>query len=368
MAVQALLVSPHFLFRKEVGPANAMPGRPYRISDLELASRLSFFLWSTIPDDELLAVAESGRLKEPAALEHQVQRMMRDDRFSAFVENFTGQWLQLRRIDELSPDLSQFPNYDENLRRSMAKETKLFLESMVRENRPLSELLSANYTYLNERLARHYGVPNIYGNTFRRVTLTDPNRYGLLGQGSILALTSYPNRTSVVLRGVWLLTNILATPPPPPPPNVPPLKERDDDGRIKSVRESMEEHRANPGCAACHLRMDPLGFAMENFNAIGQWRNVEGANNVAIDNSGQLPDGTKFNGPVELRALLMSKPDQFATSVIEKLLTYALGRGVEYYDEPAVRKIRRETAPSYRWTSMIEAVIKSDPFQMRSTE
>jgi hypothetical protein len=329
---------------------------------------LSFFLWSTVPDDELLGLAERGRLREPAVLEQQVQRMLRDARFDSFVDNFTGQWLQLRRINELSPDLSQFPDYDENLRRAFAKETELFLESMVRENHPLSDLLSANYTYLNERLARHYGIPNIYGSTFRRVTLTDPNRYGLLGQGSILALTSYPNRTSVVLRGVWLLTNFLGTPPPPPPPNAPPLKDRDDDGRIKSVRESMEEHRANPGCAACHLRMDPLGFAMENFNAIGQWRTVEGAGNTPIDNSGQLPDGTKFKGPAELRNLLLGKPDQFATVVIEKLLTYALGRGVEYYDEPAVRKIRRETAPAYRWTSMIEDVIKSEPFQMRGTE
>jgi len=369
MAIEAMLVSPDFLFRKEHDPANATPGKPYHISDLELASRLSFFLWSTIPDTELLGLAERGALREPAVLEQQVQRMMRDPRFSSFVENFTGQWLQLRRMSELSPDLSQFPDYDENLRRALMRETSLFLESMVRENHTLSDLLSANYTYLNERLARHYGVPNIYGSTFRRVTLTDPNRFGLLGQGSILALTSYPNRTSVVLRGVWLLTNILATPPPPPPPNVPPLKDRDDDGRIKSVRESMEEHRANPGCAACHLRMDPLGFAMENFNAIGQWRTVEGATHTPIDNSGQLPDGTKFKGPAELRTLLLGKPDQFATSVIEKLLTYALGRGVEYYDEPAVRKIRRETRPEgYRWTSIIEGVIKSEPFQMRSAQ
>jgi hypothetical protein len=237
----------------------------------------------------------------------------------------------------------------------------------VREDHPLMELLNADYTFLNERLARHYRIPNVYGSRFRRVTLTDDNRKGLLGQGSILSLTSYPNRTSVVLRGVWLLTNILATPPPPPPPNVPPLKDRGEDGRIKSVRESMEEHRANPGCAACHLRMDPLGFAMENFNGIGQWRTTEGPENTPIDNSGMLPYGTKFLGPVELRNILLSQPDQFATAVTEKLLTYAVGRGVEYYDEPVVRRIKRQAAPDYRWTSLILGVIKSEPFQMRRT-
>src|SRR5712691_7699077 len=367
LALERLLVGPEFLFRDERDPANLGPGASYRISDLDLASRLSFFLWSSIPDDELLGIAEGGKLKDPAVLEQQARRMLADPRSKAFTRNFFGQWFQLRLLADLAPDVSEFPEYDENLRQAFLQETELFLDSMVGEDHPLMQLLNADYTFLNERLARHYRIPNVYGTRFRRVTLTDENRKGLLGQGSILSLTSYPNRTSVVLRGVWLLTNILASPPPPPPANVPPLKDRGEDGQIKSVRESMEQHRANPGCAACHLRMDPLGFAMENFNAIGQWRTTEGASNTPIDNSGQLPDGTKFKGPAELRNLLLGKPDQFATSVIEKLLTYALGRGVEYYDEPAVRKIRRESAPDYRWTSMIMGVIKSEPFQMRRT-
>jgi hypothetical protein len=312
-------------------------------------------------------VAERGTLKEPAVLEQQARRMLRDPRSRAFTRNFFGQWFQLRLLADLAPDVSEFPEYDENLRQAFLQETEMFLDSMVREDHPLMELLNADYTFLNERLARHYRIPNVYGSTFRRATLTDDNRKGLLGQGSILSLTSYPNRTSVVLRGVWLLTNILATVPPPPPPNAPPLKDRGEDGRLKSVRESMEEHRANPACAACHLRMDPLGFAMENFNAIGQWRTTEGPENTPIDNSGMLPDGTKFKGPGELRQILLSKPDQFATAVTEKLLTYATGRGVEYYDQPVVRKIKREAAPDYRWSSLIMGVIKSEPFQMRRT-
>jgi hypothetical protein len=301
-------------------------------------------------------------------LEQQVGRMLRDPRSKALVSNFTGQWLQVREVAELSPDPVEFPDFDENLRDAFRQETELFMESMLREDRPLRELLDANYTFVNERLARHYGIPNVYGSSFRRVTLSDENRKGLLGQGSILSLTSYPVRTSVVLRGVWLLTNILATPPPPPPPNVPALKDRGEDGRILSVRQSMEAHRANPVCASCHLRMDPLGFALENFNGIGEWRTTEGAANTPIDSSGALPDGTKFQGPVELRRLLLSKPDQFAKAVTEKLLTYALGRGVEYYDEPAVRKIMREAAPGdYRWSSLILGIVKSEPFQMRRT-
>jgi len=367
MALERLLVGPEFLFRTEKDPPNAAPGTVFRISDLELASRLSFFLWSSIPDDELLGLAERGRLKDPVVLDQQVRRMLQDPRSQALATNFAGQWLQTRKLSEIQPDISEFPDYDINLKEAFAQETELFLQSMLEENHPLMDLLDANYTFLNERLARHYGIPNVYGSSFRRVTLADENRRGLLGQGSVLMLTSYPNRTSVVLRGVWLLTNILASPPPPPPPNAPPLKDRGDDGRIKPVRESMEEHRANPACAACHMRMDPLGFALENFNAIGQWRTTEGTANTPIDNSGQLPEGTKFKGPVELRRVLMSKPDQFATSVIEKLLTYALGRGVEYYDEPVVRKIRRETAPEYRWPALVQAIVKSEPFQMTRT-
>src|SRR5712691_3370634 len=333
LALERLLVGPEFLFRDERDPANLGPGASYRISDLDLASRLSFFLWSSIPDDELLGIAEGGKLKDPAVLEQQARRMLADPRSKAFTRNFFGQWFQLRLLADLAPDVSEFPEYDENLRQAFLQETELFLDSMVGEDHPLMQLLNADYTFLNERLARHYRIPNVYGSRFRRVTLTDDNRRGLLGQGSILSLTSYPNRTSVVLRGVWLLTNILATPPPPPPPNVPPLKDRGEDGRIKSVREAMEEHRANPGCAACHLRMDPLGFAMENFNGIGQWRTTEGPENT----------------------------------VIEKLLTYANGRGVEYYDEPVVRRIKRQAAPDYRWSSLILGIIKSEPFQMRRT-
>ena len=367
MAVQGMLVSPNFLFRVERDPANSTPGTAYRVSDLELASRLSFFLWSSIPDNQLLDLAERAALRNPQVLAQQVRRMLADSRSKALVSNFGGQWLQLRHIAELTPDQSQFPEFDENLRQAFQEETELFLESMVRENRPLTEILDANYTFVNERLARHYGIPNVYGSRFRRVTLTDENRKGLLGQGSILSLTSYPVRTSVVLRGVWLLTNILATPPPAPPPNVPALKDRDEGGKIKSVRQSMEAHRANPVCASCHLRMDPLGFALENFDGIGKWRTTEGPENTPIDSLGTLPDGTSFKGPAELRKVLLRNPDQFATAIIEKLLTYALGRGVEYFDEPVVRKIRRQAAPDYRWSSLISGVINSEPFQMRRT-
>ncbi len=367
MALQGMLVSPKFLFRVERDPANAAPGSVHHISDLELASRLSFFLWSSIPDDQLLDLATRGRLSNREVMGQQIRRMLADSRSKALVSNFAGQWLQLRHVAELSPDNNEFPDFDENLRQAFERETELFLDSMVREDRPLMELLDANYTFVNDRLARHYEIPNVYGSSFRRVTLTDENRRGLLGQGSILSLTSYPTRTSVVLRGVWLLTNILATPPPAPPPNVPALKDRGNDGRIRSVRESMEEHRANPVCASCHLRMDPLGFALENFDGIGKWRATEGRGNTPIDSSGRLPDGTTFKGPAELRKILMSKPDQFATAVIEKLLTYAMGRGVEYFDEPVVRKIRREAAPDYRWSALITGVINSEPFQMRRT-
>ena len=367
MAVERILVSPVFLFRIERDPPNVPPGTVFRISDLELASRLSFFLWSSIPDDQLLDLAERGRLRDPAVLEQQVRRMLRDPRSKAMVSNFGGQWLQLRRLANLSPDPLEFPSFDDTLRADLAQETELFLESMVREDHPLMELLGANYTFLNERLAKHYGIPNVYGNSFQRVTLTDENRMGLLGQGSILALTSYPTRTSVVLRGVWLLTNILATPPPAPPPNVPALKDRGEDGKPKSVRAAMEAHRANPVCASCHARMDPLGFALENFDAIGQWRTTEGADKTVIDSSGKLPDGTEFQGPAGLRKLLLNKPEQFSTAVTEKLLTYALGRGVEYYDEPVVRQIRRAAAPDERWSSLILGIVKSEPFNMRRT-
>ena len=365
MALRAILVSPEFLFRIERDPAGVAPDTAYRISDLELASRLSIFLWSSIPDDQLLDLAAAGKLKDPAVLEEQVGRLLADSRSQALVDNFAGQWLYLRNMRLVTPEQSVFPTFDENLRQAFQQETELFFESMLREDRSVMDLLTADYTFVNERLARHYQIPNIYGNHFRRVTLSDEHRRGLLGQGSILTVTSYANRTSPVLRGKWLLENMLGTPPPPPPPNVPALKDRGEDGEALSVRERMEQHRADPACASCHEVMDPLGFALENFDGIGRWRTTSEAN-TPIDASGVLPDGTQFEGPVGLRELLVSRRQQFVTTVTERLLTYALGRGVENYDAPAVRKIIQEAAPSdYRWSSIIMGIVKSVPFQMR---
>jgi hypothetical protein len=367
MALQRMLVSPEFLFRIERDPvpqSGMAPDTAYRISDLELASRLSFFLWSSIPDDELLGLAERGRLKDPAVLEQQVQRMLADSRSKALVSNFAGQWLYLRNVRAVFPDPQAFPDFDENLREAFQRETELFFESTLREDRSVLDLLDANYTFLNERLARHYGVPNIRGSHFRRVPLSDEQRRGLLGHGSILTVTSYANRTSPVLRGKWVLDNILGTPPPPPPPNVPDLEDRAEDGRLLSVRQRMEQHRANPACASCHRQMDPLGFALENFDALGRWRTADGA--TPIDASGVLSDGTKFQGPAGLRNVLLSRPEQFVCTVTEKLLMYALGRRVEYYDAPAVRKILREAASNdYRWSSIILGIVNSTAFQMR---
>jgi hypothetical protein len=366
MALQKILVSPEFLVRVERDPANTAANSIYRISDLELASRLSFFLWSASPDDELLGLAERGRLREPAALEQQVRRMLRDERSRALVSNFAGQWLYLRNMKSVLPDLESFPNFDENLRQAFQKETELFFESIVREDRSALDLLRADYTFLNERLARHYGIPNVYGSHFRKVKLADEARRGLLGQGSILTVTSYVTRTSPTLRGKWVLENILGAPPPPPPANVPALQDRSQDGKILSVRQQLEQHRANAVCSTCHSRMDPLGFALENFDAIGGWRTTSGFDDTPIDASGQLPDGTKIDGPAELRKVLASKQTQFVTTVTEKLLTYALGRGVEYYDQPAIRRIVREAAASdYRWSSLILGITNSTPFQRR---
>jgi hypothetical protein len=366
MAVERILVSPEFLFRIEHDAPNMAAGSAYRVSDLELASRLSFFLWSSIPDDELLDLAVGGKLNDPAVLEQQLRRMLADSRSKSLVSNFAGQWLYLRNVRSALPDLGEYPEFDENLRDAFQQETELFFESTLREDRSVLALLDANYTFLNERLARHYGIPDVYGNQFRRVTLKDENRRGLLGQGSILMVTSYAARTSPTIRGKWLLTNILGTPPPPPPPNVPSLKDRGDDGKILSVRQQMEEHRANPACAVCHARMDPLGFALENFDAVGKWRMTSGVGNTPIDASGVLPDGTKFQGPAGLRKVLLSHPEQFVDTVTEKLLTYALGRGLEYYDMPAVRKIVRQAASKdYRWSSIILGIVQSTPFQMR---
>ncbi len=369
MALRRMLVSPDFLFRTERDPASAAPGVAYRISDLELASRLSFFLWSSIPDDELLDVAERGHLTQPAVLEQQVRRMLADPRSSAsLVSNFAGQWLHLRNIRLVAPDPYAFPEWDENLRRALERETQLFLQSQLREDRGVPELLTADYSFVNERLARHYGIPNVYGNHFRRVTLTDEARKGLLGKGSILTVTSYPHRTSPVLRGKWLLENILGMPPPPPPPDVSDLQENDDpDATPLSVRERLEAHRVNPVCASCHSTMDPLGFALENFDAIGKWRTTSEAG-MPIDASGTLLDGTTIESPKTLRQALIRNPENFVTTVTEKLLTYGLGRGVEHYDAPAIRQIVRGAAThDYRWSSLIVGITKSTPFQMRRT-
>jgi len=364
-AIEAMLVSPDFLFRVERDPKTAVPDSVYRLNDFELASRLSFFLWSSIPDDELLNLAEQGKLKNPLVLRRQAQRMLDDPRSQAFVSNFGGQWLYLRNLETITPDPDIFPGFDEGLRQAFRRETELFFESILRENRSVFDLLDANYTFLNQRLAEHYGVRGVYGSQFRRVALSDPNRGGLLGQGSILTVTSYPNRTSVVQRGKWILENLLGAPPPPPPPDVPDLKPRGKDGRLLSMREQMDAHRANPICASCHARMDPIGFALENYDAVGRWRTKDAG--AVIDASGKLPDGTKFNGPAELRKILLTgHRDEFVTTVTEKLLTYALGRGLEAYDAPAVRSIMREAArDDYRLPAIINAIINSKPFQMR---
>ncbi len=369
MGLQRLLISPEFLFRVERDPRDAAPGTAYRVSDLELASRLSFFLWSSIPDDDLLGLAVQGKLKEPQVLEEQVRRMLSDSRSKALVSNFAGQWLHFRNVRTWLPDPEEYSDFDENLREAFLQEMTLFVDSTIREDRSVLDLLRADYTFLNERLAQHYGIPNIYGSHFRRVTLSNEERKGLLGKGSILMVTSYPNRTSPTLRGKWLLENLLGTPPPPPPPNVPSLMDRSEDGKILSMREQMEKHRANPACAVCHKNMDPLGFALENFDAIGKWRTTNGPENTPVDASAALPDGTKFNGPAELRNVLLSKPEQFANTVTERLLTYALGRGLEYYDAPAVRKILRNAAPGeYRWSELILGIVESEPFQMRRSK
>jgi hypothetical protein len=358
-------VDPEFLFRIERDPPKVAAGEAYRISDLELASRLSFFLWSSIPDDQLLDLAEHGKLSNPATLEQQVKRMLADPRADALVSNFAGQWLYLRNVQKIWPNPDAFPDFDANLRDAFQKESELLFESMLKEDRSVLDLINADYTFLNERLARHYQIPNVYGSHFRRVALNDDNRKGLLGQGSILTVTSFATRTAPTVRGKWLLENILGTPPPPPPPNVPSLALKSgDDGKVLTMRQQMEEHRVSPACAACHKVMDPLGFALENFDATGKWRSMDGSSK--IDASGVTPDGFPLNGPADLRKYLSSHPEQFATTVTEKLLTYALGRGVEEYDRPVIRKIVREAAPgNYRWSSIILSIVKSTPFQMR---
>ena len=379
-AVRRLLVSPEFLYRIEADPAARAAGRDvsapiaaappsaavYRISDFELASRLSFFLWSSIPDDELLDAAAQGALRNPAVLERQVRRMLADPRSQTLADNFGGQWLLVRNLATTRPGETYALAFDETLRQSMRRETELFIDSIVRENRGVLELLTADYTFLNERLAQHYNIPNVQGSRFRRVALpADSPRRGLLGQGSILTVTSPAIRTSPVIRGKWILNNILGAPPPDPPPDVPALSDRKTQAKLKTMRERMSQHRANPVCATCHSMIDPAGFALENFDAIGRWRTVDESFNT-IDASGALPDGTSFNGVTELRAALTSHPERFAFTVTEKLLTYALGRGVEYYDMPAIRKILRDAEPDgYKMQSILLGIVKSYPFQFR---
>jgi hypothetical protein len=372
-ALEKLLVSPKFLLRIEDVPSSTVtlrtasqliePGRlPLQRAGLEIASRMSFFLWSSIPDDQLLDVAVRGQLTDPKMMEQQVRRMLADRRASALVNNFASQWLYLRDLRKAEPDPVVFPDFDDNLREAFERETTLFLESQIHEDHPLVDLLTANYTFVNERLARFYGIPGVYGTHFRRVTLTDPNRAGLLGQGSILTVTSYSTRTSPVLRGKYLLSNILGSPPPPPPPNVEALPEPAGETARPTMRTRMEAHRKAAMCASCHARMDPLGFALENFDAIGRWRTTEGGS--SIDSTGAFPDGTKINNAAEFREVLLGHRDEFVRTFTEKLLTYALGRGVEYYDMPAVRTIVRDAAPSdYRWSSVILGIVKSAPFQ-----
>jgi hypothetical protein len=367
VALQRVLASPKFVFRAEREPEQLPTGRSYRLSDLELASRLSFFLWSSIPDDELLKVATEGRLQDPAVLERQVRRMLADAKSERFVSNFAGQWLYLRNLTNHQPNSMMFPDFDDNLRQSFRREAELFFDSIVHEDRNVLDLMTADYTFVDERLARHYGIPNVYGSRFRRVTLTDEARKGLLGKGAILMVTSHATRTSPVVRGKWILDNILNAPPPPPPGVVPPLPETEESGQVQSMRQRMEAHRRNPVCANCHRLFDPIGLAMENFDAVGRWRARDGGSlGVPIDASGELLDGTKVDGVVLLRRALLRQPELFVDTVVEKMMTFALGRGVAASDMPSVRTIIREAASrDYRFSSLVLGIVKSPSFTMR---
>ncbi len=367
-ALERLLADPDFVFRIERDPVDALPRTPYLVNLVELASRLSFFLWSSIPDDELLALAEDGSLREPRALRNQVHRMLNDPRSKALVDNFVGQWLFLRNMRSVYPDPHVFPEFDDNLRDALQRETELFIQYQLQEDRSILELLSANYSFVNERLARHYGISNIYGSRFRRVDFDNktPGRGGLLGHGSLMTVTSYPNRTSPVLRGKFVLENLLGAPPPEPPPNVPTLEQKRD-GRTLTMREAMVQHRENPACRGCHAPMDPIGFALENYDAIGMWRPSYAGK--TIDASGTLPDGSSFDGPSGLRDLLLSRPNDFVGTVTEKMLNYALGRGLEHYDAPTVREIvGNATLNNFRWSAIIMGIVESTPFQMRRSD
>ncbi len=364
LALEAVLVSPHFLFRIELDPDPNNPDAVHPINDFELATRLSYFLWSSMPDDELLGLAEKGTLRKDGNLETQVKRMVRDPKARALVENFAGQWLQLRNMKTAAPDPGVYPAFDDALRAAMIKETELFFEAVMKEDRSILDFIDANYTFVNERLARHYGIPGVKGDAFRRVELPGGQRGGVLTQASILTLTSNPTRTSPVKRGKWILENLLGTPPPPPPPDVPELKEGKDVVLTGSLRQRMEQHRAKAECAVCHDKLDPLGFGFENFDGIGGWRAKDGA--FEIDPSGVLPDGKSFKGPAELRAILKGRSGEFCRCLSEKMLTYALGRGLEYYDKCAVDEIAAKVAKGqYRFSALVLAVVESDPFLNR---
>jgi cytochrome c551/c552 len=364
-ALRGVLVSPAFLFRVERDPAPAVPGAVHRTSDLELASRLSFFLWSSIPDEELQRLGEQKKLHEPAVLNAQVVRMLADPKAKALVDNFAGQWLELRNIASWRPDPEKYPNFDDPLREALRRETESLFQYIVKEDRSVLDFLDADYTFVNERLARHYGLNGVRGNYFRKVALTTPERGGILTQGGILAVTSQPTRTSPVLRGKWILENVLGAPPPPPPPDVPVLADSASNS-AKSLREQLEKHRANAACASCHVRLDPLGFALENYDPTGRFRASEGG--AEIDASGSLPGGIAVVGPAGLKKVMLDRRDQFIECLAEKLLTYGLGRGLEYYDWPSVRQVRRDTAAKdYRFSAMILSIVNSVPFQMRRT-
>ena len=367
LGLQLILANPEFVFRFERAPAGAAPGTNYPIGDLELAARLSYFLWSSAPDSELLDLAAREKLHDPAVLEQQARRMLADRRSEALAANFAGQWLYLRNLDDAQPDLFLYPNFSRNLLQSMRRETELFFDSIRQEDRNVLDLLTADYTFVDELLAKHYGIPNVEGSRFRRVTIADENRRGLLGQASILTVTSFANRTSPVVRGKWVMDTLLGAPPPKPPANVPPLKENVAGAKPLPVRTRLEEHRSNAVCAACHTMMDPIGFALENFDALGAWRwNDSG---FPVDASGQLVDGTKVDGPASLREALVGHSDAFLRTFTEKLLTYALGRGIEYYDMPVVRAIGREAARNdNRFSSFILGIVRSTPFRMRRAE
>jgi hypothetical protein len=366
MALAAVLVNPEFLFRIEQDPSGVATRSAYRIPDVQLASRLSFFLWSSIPDDELLDLAERGDLGKPGVMEGQVRRMLADPRSRSLVTNFAGQWLHLRNLESITPDLRLFPDFDDNLRQAFRRETELLFEGVLREDRGVLDLLRPGHTYLNERLAKHYGIPHVYGDRLRRVELADDSpRGGLLRQGSILTVTSYATRTSPVIRGKWVLENILGT-PPPPPPNVPALKDNTVSSAL-SVRERLSAHRADVACAGCHKLMDPAGFALENYDAVGRWRTFEEGRR--IDATGGLPDGSRFEGVDGLERALLKRPEVFVGTLTEKLLTFALGRGVEPYDAPAVRKIVRDArTKDYKFSALIVGIATSTPFQMRESE